>query len=352
MKNSKLTTKKILIIAAAVIVVLIIAAFAFLKMGTGAVSSSNTDEVTVEIVSGSGSYDIINSLDEAGLIKSKTAAKIYVRLFAPDTLQANTYVLNKSMSLSEMLDIISTGEFKYVLKSQFTIKPGETYLDASANISEALGIDQQEIIDKWSDETYLKELISKYWFLTDEILQSEILCPLEGYLYPDTYFVTDKEPDIESVTSQVLDLMDQKLTPYKDEIEKSGKTTYQCITFASVVQSESKYSEDKPKIAGVFVNRIEQGMPLQSDITVLYALGEKKVDVSSGETTVDSKYNTYKYTGLPIGPVSNPDITTIKASLEYESNDYLYFFAKEDGTVVYSKTYDEHLAAVEKYGWY
>lgn len=349
MKTGK---KKIIFIISAAIAVIIIASIAFFMIGTGSISSDNSKKVTVEITQGSGSYDIINALDEAGLIKSTLAAKVYVRLFGPETLQANTYVLNKTMNLSDMLEIIGSGNLKYVLKSEFTIIEGATYKDASASIAKALNISQSDVTAKWSDKDFLKTLIDEYWFLEDDILESGILCPLEGYLYPNTYFITDKEPTIESVTKQILKETDKKLSEVKADIKESKYSIHDLLTLASVVENESLYTEDKNKIAGVFVNRLKTGMKLQSDITVLYALGEKRVNVSIADTQVDSKYNTYLHEGLPVGPVSNPSLDTIKACLDYEETDYLYFFATEEGKVIYSKTYEDHLKAVEKYGWY
>lgn len=352
MKSKNFLGHKKLVIIFGIIIITLIASFAFFAVGISAVDSENHKDITVEIKKGSGSYDIINALYDAKLIRSKTAAKIYVKFFGPDSLQANTYALTKAMSLSDMLNIINKGDAKYVVKSQFTIIEGVTYKDAAAAISEATGIDQGEIVAKWRDRTYLSSLIKKYWFLDESILEDGIICPLEGYLYPNTYFVTEKNPTVESVTELILKQTDLKLNGIKDEIKKSGKSVHEILTLSSIVENESLYKEDRSKIAGVFMNRLKKDMMLQSDITVLYALGEKRVDVSVVDTQVDSKYNTYLHTGLPVGPVSNPQLSTIKDTLNYDKNDYLYFFATKEGKVIYSKTYDEHLATVEKHGWY
>ena len=176
--------------------------------------------------------------------------------------------------------------------------------------------------------------------------------PLEGYLYPETYIITDTNATAEEVTEMILDHTDSMLSQRRESIEASGWTVHQFLSLASVVESESLFDEDRPKIAGVFINRLDAGMPLQSDITVLYALQEKKVDVTYADLEVDSPYNTYKYTGLPIGPVSAVSSRGMDDTLNYEGSDYLYFFAKEDGTVIYSKTYEEHEQAVSENLWY
>ena len=147
-------------------------------------------------------------------------------------------------------------------------------------------------------------------------------------------------------------MTDDKLSERKEYIEKSGRTVHQFLSLTSVVESESLFEKDRPIIAGVFINRLENGMPLQSDITVLYALQEKRVNVTYSDLEVESKYNTYKYTGLPIGPIGAVSAPAMDDTISYEKSDYLFFFAKEDGTVIYSKTLAEHEKAVEENLWY
>ena len=208
------------------------------------------------------------------------------------------------------------------------------------------------MIKQWDDQEYLQSLIEEYWFLDESILDKDILYPLEGYLYPETYYITEQEPDLKSMTKLALDMMDERLSEYKDDIEKLGWTPHQFLTFASIVERESLFDEDRPKIAGVFINRLNKDMLLQSDITVNYAWQRTGVDVSVSHTQIDSRYNTYKYTGLPVGPISTISKVTIEACIQYEHHDYYYFFAKEDGTVIYSRTYKEHQKIVEENRWY
>ena len=162
----------------------------------------------------------------------------------------------------------------------------------------------------------------------------------------------ETNPTIESITEMILSVTAQQLEPLKDQIGKLGMTYHEFLSFASVVENESLFEEDRAKIAGVFINRLEEGMALQSDITVLYALGEKRVDVTYADLEVDSQYNTYKYAGLPVGPVSNPYGKTMEDCINYEKHDYYYFFATEDGKVLYTKTLAEHEQVVEENLWY
>ena len=184
------------------------------------------------------------------------------------------------------------------------------------------------------------------------MLFRSIMFPLEGYIYPETYFVSDENPSIEQVTEMILDKTEEELTARKGAITEMRMTVHEFLALTSIVENESLFEKDRPIIAGVFVNRLAKDMTLQSDITVLYALQEKRVDVTYEDLEVDSKYNTYKYAGLPVGPVCSPSAPAMDDLLNYEKSDYLYFFATEDGKVLYSKTLEEHNKVVRENMWY
>lgn len=342
---------KIFTIMFIIIVVCIVGGLFFYKNGTAAVSKKDK-EVIVRIESGMGASQIVNQLDKQGLIKNKMCAKVYVKLNSFQNLQANTYILNEKMSLKDIFHILQNPEEKYVVRVKLTIKDGTTIPDAASEVASLLKISKEEVIAKWADPEYLKTLIDQYWFLDDSILNKDIIYPLEGYLYPETYYVTEKDPTIEDVTKYGLDMMDKKLTPYKKDIAALGWTPHQFLSFVSVVERESLFDEDRPIIAGVFMNRLEKGMRLQSDITVNYAWQRTGVDVSYDHLKIDSKYNTYMYDGLPVGPVSTVLERTMKDCINYEHHDYLYFFAKEDGKVIYTKTLEDHNKAIKENKWY
>lgn len=343
---------KVILIILAVAVVLITGCIVLYLSGIGAVDSDNKEAVTVNIPSGSGSAAIIEILDENGLVKNKLCAKVHARIGGYDSLQANSYKFSKDMTLPEMMEAINTGDFDYISKNQFTIIEGATIKQAAEVMADELPFTEKEILAVWSDKDYLKKLTESYWFLTDEIFAEGIMYPLEGYIYPETYFVSNEEATIEDITAMILDKTDEELSSRKDEIEASGRSVHEFLTLSSIVENESLFEEDRPKIAGVFINRLAEDMPLQSDITVLYALQEKRVDVTYADLEVDSRYNTYMHKGLPVGPVCAVPAHTMDDVLNYEKSDYLYFFAKEDGKVIYSKTDKEHNKAVEENAWY
>ena len=344
--------KKMIAAVVAVFVVVLVCGLILYFSGIGAADKGNDEDVIIEIPNGTGGSQIIEILDEEGFIKNKFCAKVHMKLGGYNSLQANSYVFTKSMSLPEILEAINTGDFNYLSKNAITIIEGSTVPMAAEAIAEKLPFTKEEILSKWSDTTYLNSLIDKYWFLTDEILQDGIMFPLEGYIYPETYFVTDAEPTLESITYMFLDKADEELSARKDKIDKCGMSVHDLLSLASVVQNESLFEADVPKIAGVFYNRLNADMPLQSDITVLYAIQEKRVDVYFSDLEVDSPYNTYMYAGLPIGPVCGVAGYALDATLDYEKSDYLYFFATEDGKVLYSKTLAEHEKIVNENLWY
>lgn len=343
--------KGILIILIVAVVLITGGAFFYLG-GIGAVDAKNNDTITVNIPSGSGASSIVDILDENGLVKNKLCAKIHAKINGYDSLQANSYMFNKSMTLPEMFEAINTGDFEYISKEQFTIIEGATIPQAAEAMAQELPYTEKEILAAWSDKDYLNELIEKYWFITDDVLADGIMYPLEGYIYPETYFVTDENATIEDITAVMLDKTDEELSERKEAIEKSGRSVHEFLALSSIVENESLFEKDRPKIAGVFINRLNEDMALQSDITVLYALQEKRVDVTYADLEVDSKYNTYKNTGLPVGPVCAVSASTMDDVLNYEKSDYLYFFATENGEVIYSKTLEEHEKVVEENIWY
>lgn len=344
--------KKLIAAVAGVFVLVLVCGLLFYFSGIGAADKNDHEMITIDIPNGTGASQIIEILDENGFVKNKFCAKVHVKLGGYDSLQANSYMFSRDMSIPEIFEAINTGDFYYISKNVITIIEGSTIPDAATAIADKLGLSTEDILDKWADTTYLNTLIDEYWFLTDEILNSNIMFPLEGYIYPETYFVTDTEPTIESITKMILDKTNEELTARKDKIENYGMTVHEILSLASVVQNESLFEEDIPKIAGVFVNRLEEGMPLQSDITVLYALQEKKVDVTYADLEVDSLYNTYMHSGLPVGPVCGVASYALDATLDYEESDYLYFFATQEGKVIYNKTLADHEKTVSENLWY
>lgn len=352
-QKKKGKSKHGLIIILAILVIVIGGGMIFYVDGTSAVDPDDKEKVSVSIEYGMGALQILNTLDDAGLVKNKLCSKVFVKLAAPKDIQVNTYAFDKTMSVSEMYQAMEKSDPKYIIRTKFTVIEGTTIPQAAESIASTLGFSADEIKTKWADQAYLQTLIDKYWFLTDEILNQDLMFPLEGYLYPETYFVAGENPTIEEITEMMLAQMDEVLTKKKDEIQnKLGMTIHEFLAFASVVERESLFDADRPKIAGVFKNRLDQNMPLQSDISVLYAHQKTTVAVSYEDLQIDSRYNTYKNPGVPVGAICAVPEKTMDSCINYEKTDAMYFFAKEDGTVIYSNTYEQHQKAVKENKWY
>lgn len=234
-----------------------------------------------------------------------------------------------------------------------TIVEGDWAKHIADKIAGVTSVTSDELIALWNNEDYLRSIMNDYPFLTEDIFNENIRIKLEGYLAPNTYNFF-QETTAEEVTKKILDESLAIYQKYENEIKKSSLSIHELYTLASIVQYESGNIDDMKKIAEVFYNRMEIGMPLQSSVTVCYALDINKSDdwtACEVNPNYDSLYNTYKYQGLPPGPIQNPGEDALEAVLNPDQNNYLYFMADVygDGTVYYAETYEEHEANVNRY---
>ena len=339
-----------------VLVFIIVVAFTggllYYLNGIGAVDSSDNSDVIVDVPSGSGATAIVYLLDEQGLIKNMNCAKVNARIGGYNSLQANTYIFNKSMTLPEMMKAINTGDFNYLSKTSFELKEGYRLTQCAESLAAVTNSSKEEIMATWDDKDYVRELINSYWFLTDDVLGKDVIHPLEGYLFPDTYFITESDPTIESVTEMALDEMDIELTKRKADIEASGYTIHEFLTLSSIVCKEGcATEEDAAHIAGVFKNRLDGNMSLGSDVTVCYIFDEDRVDLKVSQLESDSKYNSRKVAGMIPGPISTVPAMAMDGVLNAMDTDDLFFYAGPDGTIYYAKTSEEHDANVAAHPW-
>lgn len=332
-----------------IILALLVAGGGYYTLGLMPVDPSSEETVVVEIPNGSGASAIVDILDDAGLVKNRFCAKVNSRIGGYDSLKANTYLLSPSMSFKQMMNIINTEDFEYISKESIEVKDGARLQQVAEAISDQLPFSADEILEKWSDKAYLKELIDRYWFLTDEILDEDVMYPLEGYLYADTYYVTTDNSTIEGFTEMCLDRMDAELSERKEAIEASGFSVHELLTLTSIVTKEAT-AEDQAGVAGVFMNRIAQGMSLGSDVTVCYIFQEDRVDLKVSQLESTNPYNTRKFAGLPPGPICQVVSDAIDATLNYEKHDYLFFIADENGIVRYSTDEAGHESNIDEHG--
>lgn len=331
------------------LVVLIILTCGSYKIGTSSVSKDSF-EIKITIPKESTYLSISNLLKENNLIRSESFYKIYIKIFKPNNLKADIYTLNRNMNVKEIVDTLEGN-----VKSEeitITIPEGKHIEEVAEIISSKINMSKEDILLYWQNEEVLNSLIDKYWFLTDVIKKEGIRYSLEGYFFPDTYSIL-KESKIEDITYKMLDKMDEVLSKYKEEISNSKFNVHEILTLASIVEHEAILDSDRPMIAGVFINRLDKSMKLQSCATVGYAINEWKLSYDYSDLQTDSPYNTYFYEGLPIGPGNMPGELSIEAVLRPTKHDYYYFLAnvndKDSKKTYYSKTYSEHRQKCVKY---
>lgn len=190
-----------------------------------------------------------------------------------------------------------------------------------------------------------QSFVEKFSFLKDK---PEFI-GLEGYLFPDTYRVYE-DATVEEIVQKMLANFDRKLTPeIREEITKSGRTIHQIVTTASIIEAEARGTEERAIVSGIFWKRRDNGMRLQADSTVNYITGKRDPRVSLGDTLLDSAYNTYRYGGLPRGPINNPGMDAILAAIHPKPSPYWFFITTKEGRVVYARTLEEHNANIAKY---
>ena len=291
-----------------------------------------SNEMIKVSIEGTGEQ-IGEKLYNEGLIKSTTFFKIYLKLFNIKELKKGTYQLNKEMSLKEIVDILKEGNNFSEDEISITFREGITMRDVAKVIANNTNNKEEDVMNLLKDTDYLKELINKYWFITDDILDSKIYYPLEGYLFPETYRFQNKDVTVKDIFSKLLDQMDTILKPYKEDIEKNKFKVHEILTLASIAEKEVKGIEDyREKVVSVFENRLSRGMSLGSDVTTRYSLkiDDQKQVLKKSEYASVNAYNTRSTTmagKLPAGPISTVSEKSIKAVLYHDKTDYIYFIA-------------------------
>lgn len=325
-------------------------------LGSGIVISQNqkrsvqaaSETVTFTISDGDGFISILNQMEEQGIIRSAFFTRLFSK-YANTSFIPGNYSLDKSWSSDEILAFLAN-QSNAIVDISVTILPQDWAKEAAGKIAAATSLTADDILTQWNDDEYLRTLMVDYPFLTEEILNDQAKVKLEGYLYPDTYrFYVDTTVD--QVTRKILDNTNLVYQSLKSDFDQSTLSIHEVFTLASIVGFEASTTEDRELIAGIFYNRLNIDMKLQSSVTVCYALYDYE-HWSDCETNpdLDSPYNTYKNYGLPIGPILNPTTDSLYATLHPKKSDYFYFLADvTTGTVYYAITYEEHLQNKEKY---
>ncbi|MGE7905381.1 endolytic transglycosylase MltG [Peribacillus sp. NPDC094092] len=344
--EAKLVRKIIMItIASLILLIGVVGLVGFLYINS-AMKPVDPDDDTIKKVKipiGSSVNGISTLLEEQGIIKDARVFKYYIKFRNESGFQAGEYKLSPSMPIEDIVTSIKTGKLMKEAAMKITIPEGKQLIQIADIIAVKTGEDPKKVFKKLNDKKFVNSMQEKFpQLLTSEIENEKVLYPLEGYLFPATYDFYEEKPTLESIVIEMLKKTEETLQAYESQMDKNDYSVHQMLTFASLVEEEATAQVDRGKIASVFYNRMEEGMPLQTDPTVLYAKGSHKSRVYYKDLEVKSPYNTYKNKGLPPGPIANAGTTSIDAVLKPEKTDYLYFLATPEGEVLYSKTLDDH----------
>jgi len=324
------------IIRLVVFFILVVAIWFFVLV----ISGNGTDQKTFVVREGQGVNAISEELYDVNLIKNKFVFETWLWLKKSEgKIIAGVYQIPANISIRNLsnLLIIGPGQSQYAV----TLLEGWTRELMRPTLEEA-ELDSDKFMSLTSQAS---SWVEDYDFLSDAPKGAS----LEGYIFPDTYFV-DKSTTEEGFVKKTLNNFDKKLSQaIRDDIASQGKTIFEVVTLASIIEREVPKKADKKMVADIFIKRLEDGIGLQSDATVNYVTGKGLAQPSYSDLEIDSPYNTYKYRGLPPGPISNPGIDSIEAVVYPTENDYYYFLTTPEGDVIYSVDYQEHLDNKIKY---
>jgi len=315
--------------------------------------SRKSEKVVVEIKEGS-IYSIGDTLYKEGLIRNTLIYKIYVKVNKINNLKASVYEFDKNMRLSEIISLMESGNSYNPDEIRITFKEGLNVRKIATLIDEETNNSYDDVINLMDNSEYIDSLIEKYWFLTDSIKNSKIYYPLEGYLFPNTYAFRNKDVSVKEIIEVMLDETGKKLDKYRDKIDSSELSIHEIMTLASIVELEGASADDRASVAGVFYNRIKDGWSLGSDITTYYYLKiddfKESLNGNPNLYTCDYAYNTRcnAYIGLPVGPVSNPGMESLEATINYTVHNYYYFVADCKGKTYLNKDSNGHYNTIQR----
>jgi UPF0755 protein len=328
-----------------VIIGLAAACFFYLHNKVYRATNNLNREIEFKIDKGDKALAIGEKLEQSKIISGKYYFAYYIwRSGLKGKIVAGKYILPPHLSIPEIAVIITTGEIQSG-QIRVTFPEGWMIKDMK-NRLENNKFNTQGFDDLTANPQYFSK---KYGY--DFLSQIPEGKNLEGYLFPDTYYFK-KDATSEEMIKKMLDNFNDKLTPdLRTEISAQGKTIYEIVTMASIIEGEVKSDEDRKIVSGIFWNRIKNGQALQSCATLAFVLGENKKQYSFEDTRTESPYNCYLNKGLPPGPINNPGIVSINAAINPTLTDYNYFLSDPaTGKTVFSKTIEEHNANKVKYG--
>ncbi|WP_455654767.1 endolytic transglycosylase MltG [Phascolarctobacterium sp.] len=305
-------------------------------------TGSNKDLATgspylITVEPGMTTADIANLLHKQKLVKTPEAFRLEAKFRGLEReLQAGRYEITAGMSNSEIVEVLSKGQVQRV---SFTVPEGYTVVKTAKKIeAEGLG----------SAEKFIEAARNYTPYPYMETSDPNVIYKAEGFIFPSTYMFDIGMNEKEMLAMMVREFNTQmNKENIQEEAEKQKMSIRDLVNMAALVEMEAVFKEEQPRIAGVFLRRLEIYMPIQSDTTIQYILGTQKEEITIADTRIKNPYNTYQNPGLPPGPIASPGMSAVKAVLKPEKTEYLYFVAEKDGHHRFTKTYAEHLKAIE-----
>ena len=344
---------------ALLIIVLTLALFVFAVVKINRPATTTSAAQDFEIKAGATTKQVAADLQGRGIIKNSLLFEMYISLQgSEDKLQAGVYSLDSNMTILKIVGILTEGQVKGV-GERFTVIEGWRVEEIAAKLETGAFLKKEEFIEAANRPSV--DLAAEFEFLKTNPDDNS----LDGFLFQDTYILKHGFSS-DDVARRFLKNFDAKVSQdLREEIEKQNRKLYDVLILASMVEREvgrnvargttlsqkekERLQEERRIVAGIFLNRLARGMALESDATISYITGRRGARATFDEIKIDSPYNTYKYRGLPPGPIANPSLDAIKAAISPAKTDYLFFVTAPDGTAYFAKTLDQHIRNKRQY---
>lgn len=298
--------------------------------------------VAIEVKQGDGFYDVLNKLEKQGKLRNKLMIKLKLAIDNNNiNLNEGIYEIPSETTLDNLIRSLENSSDNINLV-KVTIPEGYNVEEIGERLEECGFFTKEEFINAVK-EYQLPDFIE---------VKDKVRYNLEGFLYPDTYLI-QKGTNAENIINMMIERFNTVIHQVEEEnnVKLDKSKLFDTITIASMIEKEARVDQDRPLIASVINNRLEKDMKLQLDATVLYSLGYHVETVLNKHLQVDSLYNTYKYKGLPEGPICNPGIESIRAALNPEESNYIYYILQKDGSHYFTNSYDDFLKKKKELGY-